>query len=197
MVKKIVLATNNAHKVQEFQKILSPLGYEVVTPKSLGVFSDPEETGKDYKENAYIKAKGVADKVDLPVISDDSGFEVNYLNGFPGIYSARFCEENGGDYRVAGSILSKKIPDGETRDAAFRCIICYLENKDAVPQYFEGLVPGRILKEAAGEGGFGYDPWFHCNEIDKDFGLVDEATKNEYSHRGKASKKLVEYLSMK
>ncbi len=194
-MKLILIATNNNHKLKEYSEILSPLGYEVVSPRQLGISSDPEENGQTYRENSYIKAKALAELVDCPVISDDSGLEVEGLNFEPGIHSSRYAESFGGDYVKAGNTIIERLKDNPNKNAAFHCCICYLSSKDAAPLYFEGCCPGWILPEYRGNGGFGYDPIFHSEEADADFGLVEEDVKNKYSHRAKASAFLMEYLS--
>lgn len=192
-MKRIALATNNPHKLLEFQEILGPLGYEVVSPKTLGIVSDPAENGKDYHENSYIKALSLAKLSGLPTIADDSGFEVEALGGFPGLRSARFCEECGGSYEKAGLALNEMLGDKD-RKAHFHCTICYLPHPDDEPLYFDGNFPGYLLPASSGKAGFGYDPFFHSEELNLDMGLASEEQKNAVSHRAKALKKLVSYL---
>ena len=192
--KRILIATNNLGKKEEYQTMLSPLGYAVLTPKDLGIVLDVDETGETYRENSYLKAAAFSKICPLPVIADDSGFEVEALNGFPGLKSARFCKGYGGDYEKAGLALNEKLGDNPNRNAKFHCCICYLETQEAKPLYFEGDFPGTILKESHGKAGFGYDPFFHSEELDLDMGICPEEKKNAYSHRGKALQKLLAYL---
>ena len=194
MNKQICLATNNKHKLREYRDILAPMGFVIYSPADLNIDLDVEENGKDYRENSYLKAKAFAERVPFPVISDDSGMEVDALDNFPGLYSARFAESCGG-YPQAYEELSRRLGD-KPRDAHFHCCICYLEGPEAKPLYFEGDCPGYLLKKPHGDHGFGYDPLFHSAEADIDFGVADEKTKNAYSHRAKAIQRLKIYLAI-
>ncbi len=189
----IVLATNNLNKKREYEEILAPLGYVVKTPKDLGIVSDPEETGKTYRENSYLKAKALANKVSCPVVADDSGLEINALDKFPGIHSSRFASSYP-SYQQAWDALFLRLKGKQDRSGQFICCICYLENSDAEPLYFEGVCKGQILNEAKGNNGFGYDPIFHCEEANVNFGEAPEEIKNKYSHRAKASREFIKYL---
>ena len=195
MNKEICVATNNKGKLREYREILAPMGYVIYAPADLNIECDPEENGSNYRENAYIKAKAFAEKVKFPVLADDSGLEIHALGGFPGIYSSRFSEECGG-YPNAYAEIQRRLGDNQDRSAHFNCTICYLENISAKPLYFEGQCPGLILKERRGDHGFGYDPIFHCDEGDIDFGTASEEEKNRYSHRAKAIAKLRLFLAI-
>ena len=194
MNRQICLATNNKGKLEEYRKILAPMGFVIYSPSDLNIDLDVEEDGTTYRENSYLKALAFAKQVPFPVLADDSGLEVEALDGFPGLYSARFAEECGG-YPKAYEELSRRL-EGKSRNAHFHCCICLLESEDARPLYFEGDCPGYLLPSPVGDHGFGYDPLFHCNEADVDFGLADEKTKNAYSHRAKAIAKLRIYLAI-
>lgn len=194
MNKEICLATNNKGKLAEYRKILAPMGFLIYSPADLNLDLDVEETGSTYRENSFLKAKAFAEIVPFPVISDDSGLEVEALNGFPGLYSARFASECGG-YPNAYEELSRRL-GGKPRNAHFHCCICYLANSTAKPLYFEGDCPGYLLQKPHGDHGFGYDPIFHCNEANIDFGVADEQTKNAYSHRAKALQKLKMFFAI-
>ena len=191
---QICLATNNKGKLEEYRKILAPMGYVIYSPSDLNLDIDVEETGEDYRSNAYLKAKALAEVAPFPVISDDSGLEIHAMNNQPGLYSARFAKECGGYPKAFEKILSEV--EGKDRYAQFRCCICYLSSKDAKPLFFEGICPGHILNAPVGDHGFGYDPIFHCEEGDVDFGTADEKTKNTYSHRAKAIQKLKVFLAI-
>ncbi len=195
MNKEICLATNNPGKLKEYRDILAPMGYVIYSPKDLAIESDPEETGKDYRENAYIKAKALAEKVPFPVLSDDSGLEINALGGFPGLFSARFQKDCGSREKAWEELLNR-LKEKEDRSASFVCCICYLENKQAKPLYFEGICPGKILDKPMGQNGFGYDPIFYSDEAGIGLGLLEEEEKNRISHRGKAIKKLQLFLAI-
>ena len=201
MEKIIVLASHNKGKIKEFQKILEPFGYVVKTSADFGHTEEPVEDGKTYQENAYIKAKYYHDALKMPVISDDSGIEIDALGEhFPGVHSARFAdkiqEEFGHGYEVVNAWILKKIKDNPNRKAAYHCAICLIE-EDGKVSYFEGVCPGRITSGITGTHGFGYDPIFICDEGDIVFGLASEEEKNRVSHRGKALTKLVKYLKEK
>ena len=196
MIKTIVLATNNPGKKKEYEEILAPLGYGVKTPKDLGIKSDPDETGASYRENSFLKAKSLAEKVHCPVIADDSGLEINCLGKFPGLHSSRFASSYP-TYQDAWNVLFERMDGESDRSAQFVCCICYLPSPEAETLFFEGVCPGYILLEAKGSNGFGYDPIFHSDEADANFGEASEEIKNRFSHRGKAIAKLVKYLSNK
>ena len=195
MNKEICVATNNKGKLKEYREILAPMGYVIYSPADLNIELDPEESGSSYRENAYIKAKAFAEKVPFPVLADDSGLEIHALGAFPGLHSSRFAEEMGG-YPNAYKEIFHRLEGKQDRSAHFSCTICYLENKSAKPFYFEGICPGTILEKPSGDHGFGYDPIFHCEEADLDFGLASEEEKNRYSHRAKAIAKLKLFLAI-
>ena len=195
MNKEICVATNNKGKLQEYRELLAPMGYVIYSPKDLNIDCDPTEDGDSYRENAYIKAKAFAEKVPFPVLADDSGLEIHALGAFPGIFSSRFADDCGG-YPQAYKEIFNRLEGQEDRTAHFNCTICYLENISAKPLYFEGKCPGRILNEPHGDHGFGYDPIFHCDEADLDFGIASEKEKNRFSHRAKAIAKLKMFLAI-
>ena len=196
MKKEICLATNNRNKLREYREILSPLGYLVYCPNDLNIANDPEETGSTYEENSYIKAKSLAKLVPFPVIADDSGLEIDALGGFPGLHSSRYADSLGGDYRKVCAELLHKMEGKTDRKASFHCTICLLESPTAKPLFFEGVCPGYITMERKGDHGFGYDPIFHCVDPEMDFGTASEDEKNAVSHRARALRKLLVYLSI-
>ena len=196
MNKQICLATNNKGKLAEYRKILAPMGFVIYSPADLNVDLDVEETGTTYRENSYIKAKAVRDLVKWPVIADDSGLEIEALDGFPGIHSARYAESFGMDYKKTAESVLTKLKGKTNRKAAFHCCICLLMEPDSKPLYFEGECKGHILEEIRGQGGFGYDPIFHSDELDLDLGLCSEEEKNRVSHRHYALQKLVTFLKI-
>lgn len=193
MEKKIVLATGNEGKAKEFNELLSPLGFKVVSLKEAGIVSKPIEDGKSYRENSYIKAFDASRQTSLPVLADDSGIEIEAMGNAPGILTSRYAQENGGFPDVFKKIF-RNLEGQSNRKAAFHCCICLIKGQGQEPLYFEGICPGEILLEAKGKGGFGYDPIFHSYEANEDFGTASEETKNKYSHRGKAFQKLKDYL---
>ena len=190
---EIILATNNKHKLQEVREILSPHKIVVYGLSDLNIKLPPaEENGTTYAENALIKAKAVQAFTTMPIISDDSGLEITALNNEPGLHSARYAESLGGHDNAIKEIL-KRLEDKEDRSARFVCDIVLL-NTDEKPLIFEGIAEGTIAKEKMGEGGFGYDPIFVCEEFNKTYAELSQDEKNKASHRGKALKKLLTYL---
>ncbi len=192
---KLVLASNNAHKLEEISKILNTLGMEVVPQKALGVFVDPEENGTTFEENSYIKAKAVMDACGLPTIADDSGLMVEALGGEPGVHTARYGGEAVSTDRERYEYLLKQmegIPQ-EQRGAKFVTVITLLL-PDGRKIVAKGECPGRILFKAEGENGFGYDPVFYSNDAGNSFALLPPEVKNSLSHRARALKALVEKI---
>ena len=190
---EIVLATNNKHKLQEVRGFLSPHKIVVYGLNDLNLkVGDIEESGKNYYENALIKAKAVAKLVDLPIIADDSGLEIEALDNEPGLHSARYAESLGGHANAINEIL-KRLQDKDNRNARFVCDIV-LVNEGDKPLLFEGIAPGYIADSPIGENGFGYDPIFQSTEVNKRFSELTQEEKNKVSHRGKALLKLLTYL---
>lgn len=191
---ELLVATNNNHKLQEIRQILSPHHITVYGMKDLNInIGEVEETGSTYYENALIKAKALQAVTKMPIIADDSGLEIIALDKMPGLHSARFAEDCGGHANAINKIL--KDLEGKDRSAQFICDIV-LVNVEDKPLLFEGIVPGRIGTEVEGEGGFGYDPIFICDELNKSYALLTQEEKNRVSHRGKALKKLLTYLKI-
>lgn len=192
---RIVLASSNAGKVREINQLLHNSGIEVV-PQSQFNIDDAVEDGLTFVENAIIKARHAAAHSGLPAIADDSGIEVDALNGAPGIYSARFAGKGASDEQNLHKLLDelKDIPEAR-RSARFQCLMVYMRHaQDPTPVICQGTWEGRILTAPRGENGFGYDPVFFVRERGCSSAELDAATKNSLSHRGKALKKLVERL---
>ena len=189
---ELVVATNNAHKVKEYQEMF--LGYNIkfYSMKDLAIECNPNEDGSTYEENSLIKASALAKLTKLPVIADDSGLNVVALNNFPGIYSSRFADSFGGN-KIANLELIKKLKPYEDKSAFFACVITLMNVKDK-PIQFKGICNGHILDKPVGEGGFGYDPIFYSSEANMAFGEAPADIKNKYSHRAKAVSQLIEYL---
>lgn len=192
-MKTIVLASFNKGKVREYEEMLSPLGYQVPSCRDFPQFEEPEENGENYEENAFIKAIALRRFTSAPILADDSGIEIMALKGFPGLFSSRFAKSCGGNQNAWQEIIGRL--QGQDRAARFVCHICYLPENSSKAHYFEGICPGYILDEPHGDNGFGYDPIFHSDEADIDFGVAPEEIKNAYSHRGKALRSLCEYLA--
>lgn len=189
MNRKFVIATNNPHKVEEFKKILSPMGIECYSLKELGIVCDAEETGTTFAENAYIKAKAVYDLCKLPSVADDSGICVDALDGAPGIYSARY----GGDgYDDPGRMyLLLKNMEGESNRAAHftSSISCVLDEETVLSA--EGYIFGQLTREPRGTNGFGYDPIFLPDGYSQTTAEMEGEAKNAISHRGNALREFV------
>ena len=184
-----ILATNNMKKLAEMQRILSPLGINVVTAKALGIeLEDVEETGTTFEENARLKATAACKETNMPAIADDSGLCVDYLNGAPGIFSARFSGEHGNDEKNNDLLLEKlKGVKPEQRTAHYVCAICcvFPNGKEITVR---GECNGTIGFERDGNAGFGYDPLFLVNG--RSFGRYTAEEKDKISHRGNALRKL-------
>ena len=192
---EIVLATNNKHKLEEVRAFLAPHHIVVYGLNDLNLRpKDVEENGSNYFENALIKAKAVAKLTDLPIIADDSGLEIEALNGEPGLHSARYAESLGGHANAIQEILNR-LKDKDNRKARFVCDIVLINDGDK-PLLFEGIAEGEIADAPLGEGGFGYDPIFHSYEVNKMFSELTQEEKNKVSHRGKALYKLLTYLKI-
>ena len=183
---KIIIATSNLDKVREFQKILEGFKVELSpAPYSVRV----SETGRDFIENAILKARAYYREFKMPVLSDDSGLEVDAIGKAPGIFSARFSED--GSYRsnierLLGQI--KNIPEDRLK-ARFVCAVCLIDDREII-HVAQETCEGYVIKELRGNSGFGYDPIFYYPELKRTFGELSPEEKNTVSHRGKALRKL-------
>ena len=190
---KLIAATNNAHKVVEFKRILEPLGFTVLSQKEAGIHVEAEETGTTFEENAYLKAKAVYDASGLPTVADDSGIAVDALNGAPGVYSARYGGPSLNDVDRYEKLLHEMdgVPD-EKRTARFVCAISLILSSDQVFGC-TGVCVGKIGYGPRGENGFGYDPIFMVG--DKSTAELLPEDKDKISHRGQALRKMEQMLS--
>ena len=189
----VVLASGNAGKLRELDKVLAPLDVSLQPQAQFNV-PDAEETGLSFVENAIIKARAAAQHTGLPAIADDSGIEVDHLNGAPGIYSARYS--GAGDEANNVLLLQElgEIPE-EQRSARFQCVLVYMRHAmDPVPLICQGSWEGFILSEPRGENGFGYDPLFYLPDYQCSSAQLDPSIKNRISHRAKASRLLFDAL---
>ncbi|WP_339339339.1 RdgB/HAM1 family non-canonical purine NTP pyrophosphatase [uncultured Oceanicoccus sp.] len=194
-MKKIVLASSNAGKLKEFQQLLNRSGFEVL-PQSVFDVPDAIEDGLSFVENALIKARHASTLTGLPAIADDSGLEVDALDGRPGIYSARFAGEHARDSDNNNKLLAEleDIQSAE-RTARFQCLLVFIRHpNDPTPIICQGTWEGRILFEPQGNNGFGYDPLFWITEQGCSSAELDPALKNRISHRGKAMQLLLERI---
>lgn len=188
---KILIATKNDGKAREYCKLFEPKGIEVITLKDLNEQVEIIENGKTFSENALIKAQTLTDKLNIPVLADDSGLVVDALNGAPGIYSARYAGDHDDEANNKKLLEAlKKVPD-EKRTAHFHCSIVATA-PDKTPLEANGDVYGLIAHEKHGEDGFGYDPLFYYPEFGKTFGEIGMEEKNKVSHRAKATENLLE-----
>lgn len=188
MKKKIVFATNNAHKLEEVAAILGE-NYEVLSLREIGCTTDIPETADTFAGNALQKARHVKEHYGYDCFADDSGLEVDILNGEPGVYSARYSGQGS-----EGNMdkLLHNLEGKSERDAQFRTVIALLTGEES--RLFEGIVRGTIIEERRGDGGFGYDPIFVPEGYDLTFAQLGSDVKNRISHRAKAVEQLAEYL---
>lgn len=192
---KVVLASKNAHKLKEISKITEKFDMELVLESQLGVDIDVEETGSTFEENSFIKAEAVMKATGLPALADDSGIAVDALNGEPGIYSVRYGFDQSLDDWGRLELLLKnteQVPDS-SRQAQFVCVITLVTPEGQVIQA-RGEAHGELLRQPAGEGGFGYDPIFYYPPLGKSFAELSPEEKNQVSHRAQALKLFYEKL---
>lgn len=190
---KIVFATNNKHKLEEIKDILGK-DFEIVSLAEIGCHEDIPETGLTLEENARQKSTYIVEHYNHDCFADDTGLEVDALNGEPGVHSARYAEGTDHDSEANMRKLLSKMANVKDRTARFRTVISLIIN--GVEHQFEGRVEGRIATEKHGKEGFGYDPIFIPEGYDKSFAELGEEVKNQISHRARAVKKLAEYLSL-
>lgn len=194
-MQKIVLASNNKGKLREFGEMLATLDMEVV-PQAFFNIEDADETGLTFVENAIIKARHASSIAGLPAIADDSGLEVDFLKGAPGIYSARYSGEGASDEKNLLKLLDalKDVPE-EKRTARFQCVLVYMRHaEDPTPIICQGAWEGIITTERHGDNGFGYDPIFYVPEYNCTSAQLKSEQKNKLSHRGIALAALVKKL---
>ncbi len=208
---KIVFATNNQHKLSEIRSILGD-SIEVLSLKDIGCDVDIPETGMTLEDNALQKAQYVYDQYHIDCFADDTGLEVDALDGAPGVYSARYASMAGYSGQISHDSeanmarLLKELGNNNNRKARFRTVIALIQKKDICPcgcssikeiHKFEGIVEGEIIRERRGGEGFGYDPIFQPAGYDKTFAELGMDIKNRISHRARATQKLCEFLCEK
>lgn len=194
---KLILASNNAHKLREFREILNPLGIEIIPQSEAGCHFEVDETGTTFEENAYLKAAAVTAATGLPAVADDSGLVVDALGGEPGIYSARYTGNHEDTDEDRTNLVLQKMEGVEQRSARFvSCISCTFPNGDRIDT--RGECEGHIQHRATGKNGFGYDPIFRPVGYPCSTAEMTPDEKNAISHRGKSLRefyeKLKEYL---
>lgn len=189
---EIILATNNKNKVKEISEKLKQFNIKVISQEEAGCDIEVEETSNTFKGNAELKAEAIYKILGKPVIAEDSGLEIDALNGEPGVYSKRYAGPNATDEDRINKVLDlmQDIED-EKRTARFKCVICYIDG-NSEKHFFEGICEGKIIKEPIGENGFGYDPIFQYDT--RTTAQMSSEEKNKISHRGRAIDKLVKYI---
>ncbi len=191
-MKKLVFATNNAHKLEEIRAILGDK-VEILSLNDINCHADIPETADTLQGNAALKAQYIYENYGLDCFADDTGLEVEALNGAPGIYSARYAGGEGHDSEANMKKLLSEMQDKENRKARFRTVICLIEGGEE--HFFEGIVNGSIIRERKGGAGFGYDPVFMPDGYSETFAEMGNDEKNKISHRARAVQKLCEYLN--
>jgi XTP/dITP diphosphohydrolase len=186
MEKKIVFATANEGKMREVRMILADLGMPVLSMKEAGIDMEIEENGETFEENAEIKVKAIRPYTDAIILADDSGLEIDYLNGEPGVHSARYMGHDT-SYEIKNAAILELLKDaeGKARSARYVCAIA-AGFPDGRRTVVRGVMEGEIGREARGEGGFGYDPIFYLPEYGQSAAQITPELKNRISHRGKA-----------
>ncbi|MEZ4850600.1 MAG: non-canonical purine NTP diphosphatase [Bacteroidia bacterium] len=190
MKPKILFGTNNQNKLQEIRQILDEK-YEVLSLKDLGKQMDVEETETTLEGNAILKATTYYHHTGIPCFADDTGLEVEALNGAPGVYSARYAGENC-SYDDNVNKMLREMTGKENRKAQFRTVIAFYDGSQTLT--FDGIVNGQIIQERRGTNGFGYDPIFLPEEYQETFAELSSEVKNSISHRGKAVRKFAEFI---
>ena len=193
-MKEILIATGNAHKVEEFKEMLEPMGYTVKSMKDLDKEIEIDETGTTFEENSLIKAMTLHKALGCAVMADDSGLMVDAMDGAPGVYSARFMGEDT-SYDIKNQYIIDQV-NGKERGAQFVCVIAYVES-DGTSHTFKGVVEGEINDQILGKNGFGYDPIFYYPPYKTTLANVSDEMKHAVSHRGIALRKCVEYMKGK
>jgi XTP/dITP diphosphohydrolase len=191
MKRKLVFATNNAHKLEEISAILGDK-VEILSLKDIHCQVDIPETADTLEGNSLLKAQYIREHYGMDCFADDTGLEVEALNGAPGVYSARYAGGEGHDSEANMKRLLKELEEKENRKARFRTVIALILNGEV--HQFEGTVEGHILREKRGSSGFGYDPVFVPEGYTESFAELGEEIKNQISHRARAVQKLAEFL---
>jgi XTP/dITP diphosphohydrolase len=193
-MKKLILASNNAGKLREFQSLLAPLGWEVIPQSALGV-TEAEEPYQTFVENALTKARHASLATGLPALADDSGICLAALNGAPGVHSARFAGEPKSDARN-NALMLEKLAGVVDRRAHYVCVLVFVRSADdPQPLIAEGEWHGEVVDKPSGEGGFGYDPYFWVPQYGMTAARMPSELKNAVGHRGVACKALLQRLA--
>jgi XTP/dITP diphosphohydrolase len=196
-MKRLIIATGNAHKAEEFAELLSEGGFWVESAAVCGGMPHVVEDGASFEANAALKARALRAiaPADAWVLADDSGLEVDALGGAPGIHSARYAGENASDGENVAKLLEALSPvDAPARTARFRCVLCLLKGQDSDAEFYDGACEGTIQAEPSGDSGFGYDPVFVPKGYEQSFAELGETVKHQLSHRGEAARRLLERI---
>lgn len=203
---KLLVATRSPGKTIEIRELFAGLPIQVLFPDDVGLERLPEEDeleqSSSYTGNAVAKARHFAQRSGLPTVADDSGLEVDALGGAPGVHSARFailagaCQSGAAVDPANNALLLQRLAgcSPDQRTARYRCVVAYLETSTAAPEIVEATCEGRVLEVPRGTGGFGYDPLFLSDDLQRGFGEVPQASKHRVSHRGRAFRALIEVL---
>ena len=190
---KLIIASNNEGKIREYKDVLEPFGFQTVSQGEENIHLEVEETGSTFEQNAALKARAIYDLSHCCVIADDSGLEVEALDGEPGVYSARYAGEHGDD-EANNDLLLSRMEGKEDRAAAFKCALALkIPGKDTI--IAEGSCPGVLLTERRGTGGFGYDPLFLYEPMNKTYAEMNAEEKNQISHRSRAAEMMRSIMS--
>ncbi len=196
VIQELIIATTNVGKTEEFRELMKELPVEIKSLTDYPEIEAPQENGRTFAANARIKAQHYARLTGLPCLPDDSGLEVQALEGAPGVRSARYAGEEATD-ADNNQLLLHNMKFQVKRACRFRCALCVALPTGKVVYETDGICDGMLLHEPLGENGFGYDPLFWSTELHKGLGEAEPAEKNKISHRGKAVKKLVSMWSKK
>lgn len=191
-MKRLLFASANAHKISEIGALVRDLNIQIAGLADLGVREEIVENGANLTENAVIKARFLYDRFGMNCFADDTGLEVEALEGAPGVYSARYAGLPKNDQKNVAKLL-QALQTTEHRAAQFKTVIAYIE--EGKVQLFEGVVKGRIAMQPRGQGGFGYDPVFEPENSERTFAEMDAVSKNKISHRARAMQKFLAYLA--
>ncbi|OGI10204.1 MAG: non-canonical purine NTP pyrophosphatase, RdgB/HAM1 family [Candidatus Margulisbacteria bacterium GWF2_35_9] len=192
----IILATHNQHKLMEITEMFSDLPVNVLSLSDVGYNDDIEENGKTFEDNAFIKARTVAKRLNIITLGDDSGLAVNALNGAPGIYSARYAGVNATKEALCTKLIHE-MANEKDRSAHFVTVMAFVDPIKKLEKSFEGTVDGLIVDKMVGENGFGYDPVFYYPPLKKSMAEMSSQEKNSISHRHRALEKMKEWFLTK
>jgi len=194
---KLIIATNNRDKLAEISDILKGTNNEISSAREFSDFPDVDETGKTLDGNALLKARSVWDKYHLPCLADDTGLEVDFLDGAPGVYSSRYAGPEATYDDNCNKLLGElKSRNPASRRARFRCVMAFID-QDGVSRTAEGIIEGEIIHEKRGNNGFGYDPIFFVPDRNKTLAQMEPAEKNKISHRHNALIKIMPVILTK